>query len=89
MRKFLFLVPLMFLLTACKSEVTLPNETVPVSCVGLNTAESERDSTLVYKVSARNVIVGVIFFEVIAPPIIVALDELWCPVRRKTPLVAR
>lgn len=79
------LLPLfiLFLLTACRSEVILPNETTPVSCVGFNTPENERDSTLVYKISARNLVVGIIFFELIAPPVIVALDELWCPVRRK------
>ncbi len=82
MKKILLLCTV-FLMTACKSEVTLPNETEPVSCVGFNTPESERDSTLVYKVSARNLVVGILFAELIVPPVIVALDELWCPVSRK------
>lgn len=82
MKKLLFVIP-MILLSACKSEVTLPNETEPVQCVGFNTSEAERDSTLVYKISARNVVVGILFAELIVPPVIVALDELWCPVARK------
>jgi hypothetical protein len=83
MKKMLMILPL-FLLTGCVSEVTLPGESTPVSCVGFN-SQDERDSTLVYKVSTRNLVVGIIFVEMIAPPVIVALNELWCPVRRKTP----
>ena len=81
MKKFLMILPL-FLLTACKSEVTLPNETQPVQCVGFNSLD-QKDSTIVYKISAQNLVVAIIFSELIAPPVIVALDELWCPVARK------
>lgn len=82
MKKMLWCIGLVFL-TACQSEVTLPGETVPVSCVGLNTPEAERDSTLVYKLSAQNLVLGIFFVELIVPPVVVALDELWCPVSRR------
>jgi hypothetical protein len=46
-------------------------------CVGINDV---KDPTLVYKYSARNLIIGVVFFQMIAPPILVGLNELQCPV---------
>ena len=46
-------------------------------CVGI---VDERDPNLVYKLSAQNMAVAIIFFELIAPPIIVLADELYCPV---------
>ena len=49
-------------------------------CVGIN---DKQDPSLHYRVSARNVIVGAIFVETIAPPIVVVLDELYCPVGRE------
>lgn len=48
-------------------------------CVGLG--ESQNPS-LHYKLSSRNVIVGVIFIELIIPPIIVVTDETYCPMAR-------
>lgn len=46
------------------------------SCVGMGEAQDPR---LHYKLSARNVVVGVVFFELIVPPIVVASDETFCP----------
>jgi len=46
-------------------------------CVGI---VDERDPNLVYKLSAQNMAVAIIFFELIAPPVIVLADELYCPV---------
>ena len=46
-------------------------------CVGV---VDERDPNLVYKLSAQNMAVAIIFFELIAPPVIVLADELYCPV---------
>jgi hypothetical protein len=46
-------------------------------CVGLG---EKQNPQLHYKVSARNVIVGVIFVELIAPPVYVVVDETFCPV---------
>lgn len=49
-------------------------------CIGVN---EERDPHLTYKVDTGNVVVGIIFVETIFVPVIVALDELYCPVGRK------
>ena len=46
-------------------------------CVGV---VDDRDPNLVYKLSAQNLAVAIIFFELIAPPVIVLADELYCPV---------
>lgn len=64
---------LILLLAGCQSRTDLG------PCVGVN---DPKDPALVYRVSTRNVIVGVIFIEVIVPPIVVALDELYCPISR-------
>lgn len=47
------------------------------SCVGIY---QKRNPKLEYKLSARNLAVGIIFFELIAPPIVVAVDETYCPI---------
>ena len=65
---------LVLLLVGCKSKT----EYGP--CVGINEV---KDSTLVYEYSARNIVVGIIFAELIVPPIVVVLNELQCPVNRK------
>ena len=49
-------------------------------CVGLG---DDKDPKLLYKVSVWNVFLGVIFFELIAPPIFVAVDQTFCPVGKK------
>lgn len=46
-------------------------------CVGLG---DKQNPNLYYKVSARNLVVGIVFIELIVPPIIVATDEFYCPV---------
>jgi hypothetical protein len=46
-------------------------------CVGLG---DKKNPKLHYKVSANNLVVGIVFIELIAPPIIVATDEFYCPV---------
>lgn len=49
-------------------------------CIG---AFDEKDPALRYKVEGWNIAMGVIFFELIAPPIIVVTDETFCPVGRR------
>lgn len=49
-------------------------------CIGINGKE---DPTLEYEWSARNIIVGAIFIELLAPPIIVILKECKCPIAKK------
>ena len=49
-------------------------------CVGL---ADDKDPTLHYKVSAWNVFLGVVFIEAILPPIVVAVDDTFCPIGKK------
>lgn len=60
-----------FLVTACTTKTQYG------SCVGLNGGE---DPKLEYKYSAWNLGMGIGFFGLIIPPIVVVLDELKCPV---------
>jgi hypothetical protein len=50
-------------------------------CVGLGEKQNPK---LHYKVSGWNIAMGVIFVELIAPPIVVAVDETFCPVGPET-----
>lgn len=67
------MLPMLLAATACESERPLGK------CVGLNGHE---DTTLVYEYSATNIVIGVAFFEMVAPPILVALNELKCPIAK-------
>lgn len=58
-------------ITGCKSETSFGK------CVGLNGHER---SDRVYEYSERNIVVGLVAFELVAPPVVVLLDELKCPV---------
>jgi Slime mold cyclic AMP receptor len=49
-------------------------------CVGIN---DNKDTHLVYKVSVWNAVLGVVFIETIIVPIIVIIDNLYCPVSKK------
>ena len=49
-------------------------------CIGVG---EDKDPKLVYKVSAWNLFVGFVFIEMLVPPIIVAVDQTFCPVGRK------
>ncbi len=51
-------------------------------CIG---AFDDKDPALTYKVSGWNVAMGVVFAELIVPPIVVLVDETLCPVGRKAP----
>ena len=56
------------------------NTTEYGNCVGV---DDERDPSLNYKLSAWNIAMGIIFVETIIAPIVVAVDELYCPVGNK------
>lgn len=71
MRKKLLGIILLATLAACESE--RPEG----KCIGLN---GKPKPGVEYEYSTGNIIVGVVFMEMIAPPIIVLLDELKCPV---------
>lgn len=68
------IIAAVMLLSACTSSTEYGK------CVG---AFDEKDPKLEYKVSAWNLAIGIIFFELVAPPIFVVVDETFCPVGRK------
>lgn len=49
-------------------------------CVGLS---DEKNPTLTYKVDVWNAFLGIIFVETIIVPLIVVVDEIYCPVSKK------
>ena len=69
--KSLILVAMLALLAGCESRTEYGE------CVGLADKQSPK---LEYKVSARNLVVGIVFIELIAPPVLVAVNETYCPV---------
>ena len=46
-------------------------------CIGLG---EDRNPALVYKLDIWNLIMGIIFIEMIIPPVVIAVDETFCPV---------
>lgn len=63
MKKYLAILLMILTLTACSSSTPYGD------CVGIGDEDS-RDPTLHYKLSAWNLAMGVIFFELIVPPIV-------------------
>lgn len=49
-------------------------------CVGIG---EDKNPALQYKLSANNLVWAILGFEIIAPPVIVAVNEIYCPVGRK------
>ena len=70
MKKIIALM-LVVLLTGCTSNTEFG------PCVGIG---EDKNPNLVYKVSAWNVVLGILFFELVLPPVFVAVDEFYCPV---------
>lgn len=65
--------PVLFLslfAAACRSETDFGE------CIGV---ADEGDPKLVYEASVYNAVLGVIFFEMVFPPIIWLLDDFKCP----------
>lgn len=71
--KYLIIVGLL-ILSSCTSKNQYGD------CIGLNQKENPK---LKYQYSAGNIAVAVVFAEMVAPPIIVLLNELKCPVGEK------
>lgn len=76
MKKLLLSLVMAASVSGCKSETEYGK------CVGLG-EEYREDPSLEYRPSIRNIIVGVVFFELVAPPVYVAIDEFYCPVGKK------
>lgn len=66
---------LALLLAGCESSTEFGK------CIG---ATDDKDPKLVYKLSLKNLIVGIVFFELIAPPIYVLVEQTFCPVGKKS-----
>lgn len=49
-------------------------------CIGL---ADDKDPALTYKLSAMNLAMAIIFFETIIVPIVVAVDQTFCPIAKK------
>lgn len=49
-------------------------------CVGIGETQDPRFH---YKLSVRNTVIGILFFEMIVPPIIILANETFCPVSVK------
>jgi len=69
--KFLVSLMLVALLAGCTSQTHFG------PCVGI---ADEKNPNFVYKVSAWNLVLGLVFFSLIAPPVFVVVDEFYCPV---------
>ena len=69
--KKLVLVGCLLALAGCESRTDYGE------CVGLG---EKQNQSLEYKLSPRNLVIGVVFVEMVIPPIIVVTDELYCPV---------
>lgn len=68
------------LATLALATASCTSETDFGPCIG---AFDEKDPGLIYKMSGWNIAMGIIFFELIVPPIIVVVDETLCPIGRK------
>lgn len=72
--KFLLAILAVVVLSSCTSKTEFG------PCIG---AFDDKDPSLVYKASINNIVWGVLGWELIAPPIVVVVDQFHCPVGRK------
>jgi hypothetical protein len=70
---------LLVLVAGCEDSRIVNNKSEP--CVGIN--ESDRNPKLEYRASTQNVVLAVIFSETIIVPIVVVLNETFCPIGTK------
>lgn len=71
MKRYIAMLLVIFSLVSCTSSTQYGD------CVGLN---GEKNPKLIYKYSAWNIFLGAFFSGFIAPPVVVVLNELECPV---------
>lgn len=62
------------LLTGCTTETPYGN------CIGI---DDNKDPALIYKIDEWNVFLGIIFSESLIVPIIVIVDDLYCPIGKQ------
>ncbi len=70
-----FAAALLASLALCVSGCTSKTDFGP--CIG---AFDDKDPSLIYKANGWNIAMGVVFVELIVPPIIVIVDETLCPI---------
>lgn len=71
-----------FMLAFCFLQAGCESRTEYGECVGAF-SEGEKDPHLVYKLSTRNTVLGVIFFQTIFAPAIWLIADFECPRARK------
>lgn len=74
MKKLFAILAIFMTLTACTEKTGFG------PCIG---AFDEKDPKKEYHVSGWNVAMGVIFWELLVPPIVVVINETHCPVGNK------
>lgn len=72
--KYLMCVLLALSLTGCAS-----SNSNGEPCIG---AFDDPKPGVTYKVSSRNLAIGIIFFEMVFPPVVVIVNEFKCPVEK-------
>lgn len=77
--KNLVLVAMAALALGCNESKVIDGK--EVRCIGLERANE--DHKYVYRLDTKNVVLAVIFSETIVVPVIVVLDDLYCPVALK------
>ena len=77
----LALIILVALVVGCNESATINGKEVP--CIGVE--RLGEDPRYVYKMDTNNVVIAVIFCELIIPPIVVVMDELYCLIALKGP----
>lgn len=74
MKKTLALVLAAALLAGCTAR------TEHGECIGVF---DDKDPKLVYKLSAWNLVMGLLFVELLVPPVVVLVDQTFCPIGKK------
>jgi hypothetical protein len=75
MKKILLIALAVMFLVGCTTRNEYGN------CVGIN--DDDRDPALRYKLDGWNIAMAVIFVETVVAPIIVIVDETYCPIGKK------
>lgn len=69
----------MLFTVSCRQEVVIENGQT-LQCVGLF---DDKNPKLIYKIDTYNIIIGAFFINLVFPPIIVIVDEFFCPIGYK------
>lgn len=69
---------LLTMMQACTSSVPINGREVP--CIG---AFEEPDPRYVYKANVKNIVLAIIFVEMVIPTVVIILDETRCPVSER------